>query len=422
MPFLLKDASATLAGTPTTQGSRFFADKVAQEDSTLVERFKRAGVVIFGKTTTPELALAASTESSFIGATRNPWDTTRTAGGSSGGAAAAVAAGIVPMAHGSDGGGSIRIPASCCGLFGLKPTRARMPTGPRAGEGWGSLSCNHVITRSVRDSAAMLDATHGYAPGDPYSAPPPDRPFLAEIGAPAGRLRVAFQRHPLSGTPVEAECAKAADDAAMLLQTLGHDVEDVQLPGNWEELGYALWVLVASNVSLALKQRAKELGKELSPDDVDPVSWNAVAFSETIKVEDYPWALGVIHQQSRRMAEFHSRYDIVMSPTLGQVPVWLGVQRTDNPDIKEYGNALAKFSPFTQMFNITGQPSMSVPLHWKSRRASGRRHVQRRLWRRGRAFSAWPRSSKQPNPGSRACPSSLVDAHMPEAFCMRSRV
>jgi amidase len=163
---------------------------------------------------------------------------------------------------------------------------------------------------------------------------------------------------------VEAECLQAAQDAAGLLQSLGHDVEEAQLPGNWEELGHALWILVASNVSLALKQRAKELGRELSADDVDPVTWNAVAFSRTIRVEDYPWALGAIHLQSRRMAAFHATHDVVLSPTLGKVPVPLGVQRTDNPDIKEYGRALAEFSPYTQMFNITGQPSMSVPLHW----------------------------------------------------------
>jgi Asp-tRNA(Asn)/Glu-tRNA(Gln) amidotransferase A subunit family amidase len=364
VPFLLKDIGAALAGTETTQGSRFFAGTVATTDSTLVERYKQAGVVIFGKTTTPELAMAASTESTYHGTTRNPWDLTRTAGGSSGGAAAAVAAGIVPVAHASDGGGSIRIPSSCCGLFGLKPTRARIPAGPFAGEGWGSLSVNHVVSRSVRDSAAMLDATHGPAPGDPYYAPRPDRPFLVEVGAPAGRLRIAFQRKPPSGTPVEPECIRAAEEAAKLLESLGHEVAEADLPGDWDELGYALWVLVAANVSLSLQNRAKELGRTLVPEDVDHVVWSAVRFSETLKVEAYPQALASIHRQGRRMADFHSRHDVVMSPTLGKVPVPLGTQHTNNPDIEAYTRALAEFSPFTQMFNVTGQPSMSVPLHW----------------------------------------------------------
>jgi amidase len=364
VPFLLKDASVGLAGTTTTQGSRLFADARYEADTTLVERHKRAGFIIFGKTTTPEMALAPSTESSFNGVTRNPWDLSRTSGGSSGGAAAAVAAGVVPLAHASDGGGSIRIPASCCGLFGLKPTRARTPAGPLAGEGWGSLSVHHVVSRSVRDSAAMLDATAGAAPGDPYCAPKPERSFLSEIGAPTGRLRIAFQRTPLSQAAVEEPCARAAEEAARLLETLGHAVEEATPPGNWEELSYALWVLVASNVSRSVKRRAQELGRPLGRDDVDVVTWSAVEFAETLKVEAYPEALSSIHRQGRRMADFHRSFDLVMSPTLAKVPLPLGVLHTNNPDLQSYRQALAAFTPFTQLFNMTGQPSMTVPLHW----------------------------------------------------------
>ncbi len=364
VPFLLKDVGAQLAGTVTTQGSRFFADMRAKADSTLVARYKQAGFVIFGKTATPEMALAPSTEGSFGGATRNPWDLSRTAGGSSGGATAAVAAGIVPVAHASDGGGSIRIPASCCGLFGMKPTRARTPAGPLAGEGWGSLSVNHVVSRSVRDSAAALDATQGPAPGDPYCAPHRDHPFLADVGAPVGSLRIAFQRKPLSGVAVAAECIQAAEEAARLLESLGHRVEEAQPPGDSEELGRALWVLVASNVSRSLQARARYLGRELVPGDVDPVTWGAVEFARTLKVEDYPEALATIHLQGRRMADFHDRFDIVTSPTLAQPPIPLGILRTDNPDLDAYSRALHGFMPFTQLFNISGQPSMSVPLHW----------------------------------------------------------
>ena len=191
VPFLLKDLGASLAGAPEAMGSRALRTHVAAETAWIVERYLDAGLVIFGKTTTPEFALAASTETSLTGATRNPWDLSRSAGGSSGGSAAAVAAGIVPAAHASDGGGSIRIPASCCGLFGMKPTRARTPSGPQAGEGWGSLAAAHVLTRSVRDSAALLDATQGAAPGDPYHAPPRTRPYTEEVATDPGRLRVA---------------------------------------------------------------------------------------------------------------------------------------------------------------------------------------------------------------------------------------
>lgn len=364
VPFLLKDAGAQLSGTVTTNGAQLFAEARAEADSTLVERYKKAGVVIFGKTTTPELSMAASTESSFCGTTRNPWDLTRSSGGSSGGAAAAVAAGIVPVAHASDGGGSIRIPASCCGLFGLKPTRARTPFGPSSGEGWGSLSVAHVISRSVRDSAAMLDATHGAAPGDPYWAPPPKRPFLEEVGHPTGRLRIAFQSSPLSGVPVDLECAAGAQETVRLLESLGHHVEDARLPGDWDELGHALWVLVASNVSNSLHGRARQLGRTLQHGDVDRATWSAVEFSRTLSVEAYPQALATIHRQGRLMAAFHERFDLVMSPTLAQPPTPLGVQHTNNPDPGAYADALAGFTSFTQPFNITGQPSMSVPLHW----------------------------------------------------------
>jgi amidase len=306
LPFLLKDVSVAMKGTRTLQGSRLFADApLAEIDSTLTERYRRAGVVIFGKSTTPELGLAPSTETSLTGATRNPWDLSRTAGGSSGGAAAAVAAGVVPMAHASDGGGSIRIPASCCGLFGMKPTRARTPMGPLVGEGWGSLSVSHVVSRSVRDSAAMLDVTQGAAPGDPYQAPRPARPYLDETRVAPGRLRIALQRGAMSGAAVDGEVLRALEEAAALLSSLGHRVEEATPPGAWDELAYALWVLVASNVSLSVRRRAEQAGHILSPDLVDPVTWNAVEFSSTLDVEAYPTALQSIHRQGRLMAAFH---------------------------------------------------------------------------------------------------------------------
>jgi amidase len=367
VPFLLKDVSAMLKGARTTQGSRFFADAPpATADTTLVERFKQAGVIIFGKTTTPELGLAPSTETSLTGATRNPWNLSLTAGGSSGGAAAAVATGIAPLAHGSDGGGSIRIPASCCGLFGLKPTRARTPSGPLVGEGWGGLSVHHVLSRSVRDSAAMLDAIGGPADGDPYQVQRPERPYLEEASTPPGRLKIALQKRPLSGAVVAPECENALEDAGRLMESLGHRVEEAQPLGDWDELGHALWVLVASNVSLSLKRRASEVGRPLSGDDVDPVTWSAVEFSSTLDVEAYPSALASLHRQGRRMATFHKVYDLVLSPTLAKPPVPLGVLRTDSRDLEAYRRDLVAFMPFTQLFNMTGQPSMTVPLYWSA--------------------------------------------------------
>ena len=364
VPFLLKDVSVQMAGTVTSNCSKLFADVVATQDSTIVERYRQAGLVIFGKTNTPEMGLAASTETAMYGVTRNPWNLQRTAGGSSGGAAAAVSAGIVPAAMGSDGGGSIRIPASCCGLFGLKPTRARTPMGPMVGEGWGSMGAVHVLTRSVRDSAAFLDATQGPAPGDPYAAPPLTRAFRDELGASTGRLRVALQLAPLSGTPVDSECIAAARDAAHLMENLGHHVEEATPPGDAEELGRAAWVLVASNVHATLHRRAKQMGRPIRQDDVEAVTWRALQQAETMSAADYAAAVMVIHMLSRRMSTFHQRYDIVLSPTLGQVPVGLGPQRMSNPDGEEYRIALQRFTPFTNYFNMSGEPSMSVPLHW----------------------------------------------------------
>lgn len=366
VPFLLKDAGADLKGTPTSYGARILGKHKATADATIVARYKAAGLVIMGKTTTPEFALAASTETSLTGATRNPWDPARTAGGSSGGSGAAVAAGIVPAAHAADGGGSVRIPASCCGLFGLKPTRARTPSGPGAGEGWGSLAATHVLSRSVRDSAAMLDATHGAAPGDPYYAPPVARPYAEEVGADPGRMRIALQLTPLSGREVDQACLAAARDAAEVLEDMGHHVEEAELPGTWEPLAEAIWVLVASNVVNTIQGIERKTGRSVRERDVDAVTWSAVQDCATFQVEAYPRALAAIHTQGRLMAGFHDRYDVVLSPTLGQPPQLLGTQRTDTKDLNAYRSALAAFSPFTQVFNMTGQPSASVPWHWSA--------------------------------------------------------
>jgi amidase len=230
VPFVLKDLGQYLTGTITSAGSRVWANNVADFDSTLVKRYKQAGLIIFGKTTSPELGITATTESILFGDTRNPWNLGRTPGGSSGGAAAVVASRIVPMAHGSDGGGSIRIPASCCGVFGFKPTRGRVPMGPIQFEGWNGCSHQHALTISVRDSAALLDVSTGAELGSPYFSPQPERPFIDEVRTDPGQLRIALVIAPLNGTPLDPECNRAAMGAAKLCETLGHRIEEAVLP------------------------------------------------------------------------------------------------------------------------------------------------------------------------------------------------
>lgn len=366
VPFLLKNLSVQLAGTVTSGSCRLQQDTVATGNSTIVDRYRQAGLVIFGKTNSPEFGLSASTESTIHGTTRNPWNFERTAGGSSGGAAAAVAAGIVPAAHASDGGGSIRIPASCCGLFGLKPTRARTPVGPVAMQSWGSLGVMHVVSRSVRDSAALLDASQGPAEGDPYVAPPPARPYVLEVDTAPPRLRVALQLASIYDREIDPACDEAARDAARLLESLGHLVEEAQPPGDAVALAAANWILIASGVAGSAHRYARELGHELRESDVEPVTWRAVRFAAGVSAEAYAQAQDTVYRQGRRMAEFHRHHDVVLSPTLGQPPVPLGPLRMNNPDEEEYVAAILRFNPFCNVSNMTGQPSMSVPLHWSA--------------------------------------------------------
>ncbi|MEN8160322.1 MAG: amidase, partial [Myxococcota bacterium] len=273
VPFLLKDLHASVPGVRTTYGAALFADHVPELESELVARYRRAGLVIFGKTHSPELGLTTTSESRLFGQTRNPWHLERTAGGSSGGAAAAVAAGIVPLAHATDGGGSIRVPASCCGVFGLKPTRGRTPMGPEVGEGWSGMSAQHAVSRSVRDSAALLDATHGPDPGAPYAAQPPARPFLEEIGASPGALRIALQTETWNGAPTHPSCVEAARDSAALCESLGHHVEEARFEIDLEPYREATTTIIGASVRATLEDRARALGRELRPEDVEPGTW-----------------------------------------------------------------------------------------------------------------------------------------------------
>jgi len=364
VPFLLKDLHAPLKGTVTTNGSRFFRGRVDTEDSVLVDRYLQAGLVIFGKGASPEFGLTPSTESVLNGPTHNPWNLAYTAGGSSGGCAAAVAAGIVPWAHGSDGGGSIRIPASCCGLFGLKPSRNRVPVGPPLnGDGWTGLSCHHALTRSVRDSAALLDATCAPVPGSSFLAPPAERPFLSEVGAAPGALRIAFIRHRFGGGDIDPECTRAAESAAQLCRELGHRVEEATPTINFAELSKAMgMVIIPANIARTIDERAAELGRPATENDVEPVTWSIYQMGKQVKGSDYESARATLFRAGYAMAEFQRNWDVLLSSVLGSPPVKLGILTLT--DFKSFGDAAQRFVPFTPVYNGTGQPSMSVPLHW----------------------------------------------------------
>jgi amidase len=360
VPFLLKDLLASFAGVRMTLGSKLLQGYVPDHDSELVARYKQAGLIIVGKTNTPEFGILPTTEPKLFGPCRNPWNTEHTTGGSSGGAAAAVASGMVPMAHGNDGGGSIRIPASCCGVFGLKPTRARNPLGPDFGDVMSGLVAEHALTRSVRDSAALLDATAGPDVGDPYWAPPPARPFLQEVGADPGRLRIAFITKALTDVTVHADCVQAVEEAAKLCSELGHMVEETTLPINADLLFNAFSVLWSAGTGATLKA----LGD--AKDLVEPLSWALKEMSDQFTAADYVLALQTLQNVSREVARFFQNYDVLLTPTLAEPPLPLGAfdSPPDNPMHGLYRSG--KFACFTPICNMTGQPGMSVPLFWNS--------------------------------------------------------
>ena len=364
VPYLLKDLGALHTGAPTSFGSAFFTNNPADHDSEITARLKRAGLVIFGKTNTPEMGLSPSTEPRRFGATRNPWNVAYSAGGSSGGSAAAVAAGVVPMAHATDGGGSIRIPASCCGLVGLKPTRARNPMGPDAGEGWGGASCGHAVTRTVRDSAGLLDATSGPDLGDPYWAPPPVRPFLEEVGRHPGRLRIALTTTAFNGQPVDPACADAARAAATLCASLGHAVEEARLEVDSQALAKATRIVIGANVRAALEARGAALGRQLTDADVERETWSRATDGASFTAWEYARSIAVMHRTGRVVARFFTTYDVLMSPTMCRPPQRLGVLDMSGRDPAAYLDAVLACVGFTSLFNSAGNPAISLPLAW----------------------------------------------------------
>ncbi|MBI1763096.1 MAG: amidase [Acidobacteria bacterium] len=366
VPFLLKDLQAAYEGVPMSAGSRWLRNFKPNGDSELVKRYKRAGLLVVGKTNTPEFGLLPTTEPEAFGATRNPWDVTRTPGGSSGGSAAAVAAGMTAFAHANDGGGSIRIPAACCGLFGLKPTRGRNPLGPHFGDIFGGLVVEHAVTRSVRDSAALLDATAGYDPGDPYIAPVPARPFLHEAGAPPGQLRIAFSTQAYTGAPVHPACVAAVQDAAKLCTDLGHEVTEAAPQLHGEMLSKAFFTVWAAGCAWTIDSYSFAVGGKPTAEDIEPLTRVIIELGRKRTAPEYLLAVQTLQIFARRVAQFMASYDVFLTPVLAEPPLPLGTLAPTAEDAMAGMKRSGLFTPFTALQNMTGQPAMSVPLYWPS--------------------------------------------------------
>jgi len=385
VPFLLKDLIGAYAGVPLTNGSKAYKNYVPTEDSELVKRYKKAGLVILGKTNCPEFGLMGYTEPELHGPTRNPWNTNHTPGGSSGGSASAVASGMVPVASAGDGGGSIRIPAACCGLFGIKPTRGRIPTGPNYGEIWQGAVAEHIVSRSVRDSAAMLDANQGADVGAPYIIPEPELPYLQEMEKDPGSLTIAFNTVSPVGTEVDPACIRAVEETAKMLEKMGHKVEEARPNLDGKSLANSYMALYFGEIAADLVELESILGRKVRSSDVETVTWTMGMLGRTFTAGDFVGEMRKWGMASREMGRFHQKYDLYMTPTLAYPPAKIGELKPKFAEIAMMKtiNALKlgkllKISglvdqmavdsltktPFTQLANFTGQPAMSVPLHW----------------------------------------------------------
>jgi amidase len=361
VPFLVKDLGCEVAGLPATRGSRLWADHIAREDSELARRYKAAGLVILGNTNTPELGKNASTEPQLHGPCHNPWCPTHSTGGSSGGSAAAVAGGIVPAAHGNDGGGSIRIPASSCGLFGLKPSRGRTPAWPGPGVGVYPMGVGHAVTRTVRDSAALLDAVAGPMPGDPYLAPPapPEGSFVAALGSPRETLRIAFATAPVNGEQAHPDAVAAVHRVAALLETMGHRVVEASPVYDTAAVTTAMSTIMGVVSAVAIEDRLAELDRSLADDDLEALTrtiHDGVVQATAVTLERSQMGL---EQVGRDLGRFHEEHDLWLTPTIAAPVPPLGY--LDTMDLEAMFTRAGRFAQLTGVFNVTGQPAMSVP-------------------------------------------------------------
>jgi amidase len=372
VPFVLKDLVADYAGAARSDGSGFLAGRhVSNHDSELVRRFKQAGLIILGKTNSSEFGLLPTTEPLRFGPTRNPWDLSRGTGGSSGGSSAAVATGMVAAGHANDGGGSIRIPASCCGLVGLKPTRGRNSLAPDMGDIAGGIICEHVVTRSVRDTAAILDATAGPMPGDPYIPPAPERPFAAEVGRAPGRLRIGFGSVSLNGVRAHPDCIAAVESTARLLEELGHEVEEASPQVDRDQLFRSFGAVMTGFLGWSIKAWARRTGFTPRESDFEPATWRTWLHSQAQTGGDYLLAWQDLQSCCREFAGFFSTHDAWLTPTLVKPPVPLGYFDYTHDTRKQYLEHLGHFTSFTLIANATGQPAISLPLHWARNEAGG---------------------------------------------------
>jgi len=387
VPFLLNDLAVAYAGVPLRSGSRFHRDFVPDHDCEMVRRFKAAGLIVVGRTNTPEYGLVPVTEPELYGPSNNPWDLTRTTGGSSGGSAAAVAAYVVPLAHGNDGGGALRIPASCCGVFGFKPTRGRNPIGPDLAEGWQGMVCDHVLTRSVRDSAAMLDATAGPDVGAPYYAAPPARPFLSEVNADPGKLRIAFTARPLLSAVIHEDCIKGVEATAKLCQDLGHEVVEAAPQIDGEAFAGAFFTMVCGETRAEIEEAEVLMGRQATARDFEPATWVAGLLGRQITAAEFSRAVRLLMRSGRQVGQFFEEYDVLLTPTLAMPPMVTGTLQPKGAvmramkvlgmlnagdlikavaDVDALAGQIFEIMSYTPLFNATGQPAMSVPLYWNA--------------------------------------------------------
>ncbi len=384
VPFLLKDLLAAWKGVRMTSGSRAYKDYVPDYDSELVRRFRRSGSVFLGKTNTPEFGLMGVTEPELHGPARNPWDLSRTPGGSSGGSAAAVASGIVPLASGGDGGGSIRIPSAYCGLFGLKPTRFRTPTGPTKGRIWHGAAVEHVLSRSVRDCAAMLDAVQGADCGAPFVIHPPQIPYIEETARGPGVLKVAFCTESPLGTEVDPECKAAVEDAARLMEEMGHKVEEAKPELDGIALAQSYFVLYFGEVAADIKEAARDIGRAPGRKDFETSTWFFGELGKYYNAREFTEAIRSWDKAARVMGEFHENYGLYLTPVTAAPPAKIGELLPGGVEeaamtvinvlklgrlakatgmVQKLALDILARTPFTQLANFTGQPAMSLPLH-----------------------------------------------------------